>query len=220
MKLCLTFVSNFTKTVGCCADVVGQCVVVVHLVVEVGNAGKGKKCITYDHIIWSFILLYDHTYYMIIYASIKFRLTLGSLQDQWDGVGMSRWYSSVGGEDLQKMRILISSRRTADKWRFSFHGEKKVGNDENLKKQVMTRMSWVVRPAHSWTPTMPKMKKTKKQRRRTLPSMGRVSNNSITKILMPFFWETNVNLLLTPSGALYTTVRHYRSPKTSLSPML
>ena len=108
----------------------------------------------------------------------------------------------------------------ADKWRFSFHGEKKVGNDENLKKQVMTRMSWVVRPAHSWTPTMPKMKKTKKQRRRTLPSMGRVSNNSITKILMPFFWETNVNLLLTPSGALYTTVRHYRSPKTSLSPML
>lgn len=40
-------------------------------------------------------------------------------------------------------------------------------------------------PAHSWTPTMPKMKKTKKQRRRTFPSMGRVSNSSVTKIRMP-----------------------------------
>ena len=203
MKLSQTFVSNFTKTVGCCADVVGQCVVVVHLVVEVGNAGKEKKCITYDHIIWSFILLYDHTYYMIIYASIKFRLTLGSLQDQWDGVGMSRWYSSVGGEDLQKMKILISSRRTADKWRFSFHGEKKVGNDENLKKEVMTRMSWVVRPAHSWTPTMPKMKKTKKQRRRTLPSMGRVSNNSITNILMPFLGNQCESLVNSVRSSLH-----------------
>ena len=33
---------------------------------------------------------------------------------------------------------------------------------------------------------MPKMKNTKKQSRRTLPNMGRVSNSSITKILMPF----------------------------------
>lgn len=40
-------------------------------------------------------------------------------------------------------------------------------------------------PAHSWTPTMPKMKKTKKQRRRTFPSMGRVSNSSVTKIRIP-----------------------------------
>lgn len=40
-------------------------------------------------------------------------------------------------------------------------------------------------PAHSWTPTMPKMKKTKKQRRRTFPSMGRVSNSRVTKIRMP-----------------------------------
>lgn len=32
---------------------------------------------------------------------------------------------------------------------------------------------------------MPKMKKTKKQRRRTFPSMGRVSNSSVTKIRMP-----------------------------------
>lgn len=40
-------------------------------------------------------------------------------------------------------------------------------------------------PAHSWTPTMPKMKKTKKQRRRTFPSMGRVSNSRVTKIRIP-----------------------------------
>lgn len=40
-------------------------------------------------------------------------------------------------------------------------------------------------PAHSWTPTMPKMKKTKKQRRRTFPSMGRVSNSKVTKIRIP-----------------------------------
>jgi hypothetical protein len=32
---------------------------------------------------------------------------------------------------------------------------------------------------------LPKMKKTKKQRRRTLPSMGRVSSNNITRILIP-----------------------------------
>ena len=50
-------------------------------------------------------------------------------------------------------------------------------------------------PAQSWTPTMPNMKKTKKQRRSTLPSMGRVSNSSITKILMPFR-EKNVNILM------------------------
>ena len=41
------------------------------------------------------------------------------------------------------------------------------------------------RPAHICTPMIPKMKKTKKQRRRTLPSMGRVSSSSITRILMP-----------------------------------
>lgn len=40
-------------------------------------------------------------------------------------------------------------------------------------------------PAHSWTPTMPKMKKTKKQRRRTFPSMGRVSNRRVTRIRIP-----------------------------------
>ena len=40
-------------------------------------------------------------------------------------------------------------------------------------------------PAHSWTPTMPKIKKTKKQRRRTFPSIGRVSNSNVTKIRIP-----------------------------------
>lgn len=40
-------------------------------------------------------------------------------------------------------------------------------------------------PAHSWTPTMPKMKKTKKHSSRTLPSMGSVSSSSVTRMRMP-----------------------------------
>lgn len=40
-------------------------------------------------------------------------------------------------------------------------------------------------PAHSWTPTMPKIKKTKKQRRRTFPSMGSVSKSSVTRMRIP-----------------------------------
>lgn len=46
-------------------------------------------------------------------------------------------------------------------------------------------------PAHSWTPTMPKMKKTKKQRRRTLPSIGRVSNRRVTRIRIPRWTKEN-----------------------------
>ena len=41
------------------------------------------------------------------------------------------------------------------------------------------------RPAHSWTPMMPKMKKTKKQSSSTLPSIGSVSSSSITRIRIP-----------------------------------
>lgn len=40
-------------------------------------------------------------------------------------------------------------------------------------------------PAHSCTPMMPKMKKTKKQRRRTFPSMGSVSRSSVTRMRIP-----------------------------------
>lgn len=40
-------------------------------------------------------------------------------------------------------------------------------------------------PAQSCTPTIPKMKKTKKQSRRTLPNIGRVSSSSVTRILIP-----------------------------------
>lgn len=40
-------------------------------------------------------------------------------------------------------------------------------------------------PAQSWTPTMPKMKKTKKHSRRTLPNIGRVSSSRVTRILIP-----------------------------------
>lgn len=46
-------------------------------------------------------------------------------------------------------------------------------------------------PAHSCTPMMPKMKKTKKQRRRTFPSMGKVSRSKFTRIRMPVGGEEN-----------------------------
>lgn len=41
------------------------------------------------------------------------------------------------------------------------------------------------KPAQSCTPMMPKMKKTKKQRRRTFPSMGSVSRSRFTRIRIP-----------------------------------
>lgn len=41
-------------------------------------------------------------------------------------------------------------------------------------------------PSHNWTPMMPKMKKTKKHKSNTLPSIGNVSSNSITSIRIPF----------------------------------
>ena len=40
-------------------------------------------------------------------------------------------------------------------------------------------------PAHSWTPIIPKIKKTKKQSRRTFPNIGRVSSSNMTKIRIP-----------------------------------
>lgn len=46
------------------------------------------------------------------------------------------------------------------------------------------------RPAQSCTPMMPKMKKTKKQSRRTFPSMGSVSRSRFTRIRIPVGGET------------------------------
>ena len=40
-------------------------------------------------------------------------------------------------------------------------------------------------PAQSWTPIIPKIKKTKKHNNNTFPSIGRVSNRSITNIRIP-----------------------------------
>ena len=65
---------------------------------------------------------------------------------------------------------------------------------------------------------MPKMKKTKKQRRRTLPSMGRVSRSSITNIRIPEIRNTNVStlkiVLIThrktePKGELHSQNKKY-----------
>lgn len=61
---------------------------------------------------------------------------------------------------------------------------------------------WRSTPAHNWTPMIPKMKKTKKQRRRTLPSIGRVSRRSITKILMPEKKKQIADLLRARNEAL------------------
>lgn len=47
------------------------------------------------------------------------------------------------------------------------------------------KQRFLSKPAQSWTPTMPKMKKTKKQRRRTFPSMGSVSRSSVTRMRIP-----------------------------------
>lgn len=44
---------------------------------------------------------------------------------------------------------------------------------------------WRRMPSQSWTPTIPKMKNTKKHNSNTLPSMGRVSSNSMTRIRIP-----------------------------------
>lgn len=43
-------------------------------------------------------------------------------------------------------------------------------------------------PSHSWTPTIPNMKNTKKHSSNTLPNMGRVSSSSITSIRIPLMW--------------------------------
>ena len=56
-------------------------------------------------------------------------------------------------------------------------------------KEIFSGMSRKQRlrssPAQSWTPMMPKMKKTKKQSSRTLPSMGSVSRRSMTRMRIP-----------------------------------
>lgn len=44
---------------------------------------------------------------------------------------------------------------------------------------------WRRIPSHSCTPTIPNIKKTKKHRSSTLPSIGRVSSKSITSIRIP-----------------------------------
>lgn len=54
-----------------------------------------------------------------------------------------------------------------------------------LTKALSRKQRFRRRPAQSWTPTMPKMKKTKKQSRRTFPSMGSVSSSRVTRIRMP-----------------------------------
>lgn len=60
-----------------------------------------------------------------------------------------------------------------------------VGGAWHLAKLLSRKQRLRSRPAQSCTPTMPKMKKTKKHSRSTFPSMGRVSSSSVTKIRMP-----------------------------------
>lgn len=48
-----------------------------------------------------------------------------------------------------------------------------------------TKQRFRRRPTQSWTPTMPKMKNTKKQSNSTLPSMGSVSSSRVTRMRIP-----------------------------------
>lgn len=60
-----------------------------------------------------------------------------------------------------------------------------------FKKHLLRRT-----PAHSCTPMIPNMKKTKKHKRRTLPNIGKVSNNNVTKIRIPEMTNGTVVKLL------------------------
>lgn len=51
-------------------------------------------------------------------------------------------------------------------------------------------------PSHNCTPIIPKIKKTKKQSKRTLPSIGKVSNSSITRIRIPANIKTRPLVLI------------------------
>ncbi|TNN57668.1 hypothetical protein EYF80_032130 [Liparis tanakae] len=55
----------------------------------------------------------------------------------------------------------------------------------------MGSQRFLSRPAHSCTPMMPKMKKTKKQSSSTLPSMGSVSSSRFTRMRMPVCFRSS-----------------------------
>lgn len=69
-----------------------------------------------------------------------------------------------------------------------------VGGPSYLTKVLSRKQRLRSRPAQSWTPTMPKMKKTKKHSRSTFPSMGRVSSSNVTRIRMPVGGRTSVSI--------------------------
>lgn len=93
-------------------------------------------------------------------------------------------------EHLQKRRAFLQRRS----WRDSLPqaGETLVlPTQTHMLKFSGRKQRFLSKPAHSWTPTMPKMKKTKKQRRRTFPSMGKVSRSKFTRMRMPARGEEN-----------------------------
>lgn len=57
--------------------------------------------------------------------------------------------------------------------------------DTHMGKLSSTKQRFLRRPTQSWTPTMPNMKKTKKQSSSTLPSMGSVSSRRVTRMRIP-----------------------------------
>lgn len=86
---------------------------------------------------------------------------------------------------VQKNQMQLWHKRSRDSYPTSQGGIPHVSMSSPRKQRLRSS------PSHNWTPTMPKMKKTKKQRSRTFPSIGRVSNSSVTKILIPTQWDTN-----------------------------
>lgn len=72
-----------------------------------------------------------------------------------------------------------------------------IQSKTHKEKFSSMKQRFLSRPFHSWTPTIPKMKKTKKQSKSTLPSMGSVSSSRVTRMRMPVWRDKdNVKYLL------------------------
>lgn len=102
------------------------------------------------------------------------------------------------GENHSQFLRLLVVRRECNKWIMNANQwENEVENRRNAISHwtysgaatcigSCSTHRWRKIPSHSWTPMMPNMKNTKKHSSSTLPSIGKVSSNSITSIRMPW----------------------------------
>lgn len=78
-----------------------------------------------------------------------------------------------------------NSQKWYDIYTHNTHNGTKATHGTHKEKLSSTKQRFLSRPDHSCTPTMPNMKKTKKQSSSTLPSMGKVSSSRVTRIRIP-----------------------------------